>query len=648
MGNNITHLLAITTLNQSFTATEMLTARNNIGVNASLFSSVDGALAFTDADTRLNILSTLYNLSVTAPLSLSVANGKLTVTHNNKYSESTAESGYKVGCDSNGHAILSKLVFSDLSNTVDAQNHAHYALTYNGLLHTDSISPAVSASTEANFTTALLALSDGDRYLRPSSNVAYNTSASSTDYTNWAKYNFISKKQGNKGTVLFGHPNKSTSGFALSGITPPVISLKPGKNMGFNSSTGTLISTYAHPVYTAYPLGLYKFKVADGHIASATLATKDDFMTSAFGFIDKDTTYTFATGPTDKNGTFTITPSDGSAITLTPKGLASAAYKQSGFSDGNIPTLAASLTTNIAVMRSSGGLTSFDASKNWNDSDSAAFYSLGNSFKIDSNGIISVKVAEPLSWNGHLDLSVNTNTTGIALHSNGTRKTHGSASNPAFMYPPSTRSYCSAYISELTSNMLSLNCGFATSSGGISYSSATADNMLISTEVRPSSTEKRVYFTATHTGIYRIDVHIPTLYAPQYDNTSYIHLCMYVDTASSSSTVSWLDGGRPREPSETSPYQQATSVEMTAGTIMDSMKSTHQVFYVKGRTGEHININFAWKYHSNKNNIWDQMKKDESLVPDEYASGSDWFFNNEVTTFDYLYGIVTYAFIGPE
>lgn len=645
MGNNITHLLAITTLNQSFTAAEMLTARNNIGVNASLFSSVDGALEFTNADTRLNILSAVYNLSATAPLSLSVANGKLTVTHNNKYSEATAESGYKVGCDSNGHAILSKLVYSDLSNTIDAQNHAHYALTYNGLLHTASISPAVSASLEADFTTALLALSDGDHYLRPSSNVAYNTTASSPDYTKWAKYKFISKKQGNKGTVLFENPYNSSCGFTLSGITPPVISLKTGKNMGFNSSTGALISMYAHPVYTAYPLGLYKFKVTDGHIASATLATKADFMTATFGFVDKDTTYTFATGPTDKNGTFTITPSDGSATTLTPKGLASAAYKQSGFSDGNIPTLASSLTTNLAVMRSSGGLTSFDASKNWNDSNSAAFYSLGNSFKIDSNGIISVKVAEPLSWNGHLDLSVNTSTTGIALHSSNTRKTHGSTSNPAFMYPPSPRSYCTAYISELESNMLTLDCGFATASGGISYSSATADNMLISTEVRPSSTTKKVYFTASHTGIYRIDVHIPTLYAPIYDNASYVHLCMDVNTAGSSTT--WLNGGRPSEPTSTSPYQQATSVEMTTGSIMDSMKSTHQVFYVKGRAGQTVNIHFAWKYHNGKANKWDQMKTDESLNPVAYASGSDLFFNSAVTTFDYLYGIVTYAFIGP-
>ena len=72
--------------------------------------------------------------------------------------------------------------------------------------------------------------------------------------------------------------------------------------------------------------GLYKVKYnATGHITGTTAVAKSDI--TGLGIPGSDTTYTFAEGTT--NGAFTVTPSGGSAQTVTIHGLGSAAYAAS-------------------------------------------------------------------------------------------------------------------------------------------------------------------------------------------------------------------------------------------------------------------------------------------------------------------------------
>lgn len=656
MGNNITHLLAINSLGQSFTATEMKTSRTNIGIGSGLFSASDGALTFSDNGNQISTALATYTLAATAPLSLSVASGKLTVTHNNKYTAVIPESGYKVGCDGNGHAIVAALTFSDLSDSIDAANHAHGSLTYDGLLNAAAVSPATSGGIDTSFTTALFALSDGSRYLRPSQNIAYQTGALESNYTNWAKYHFISKKKGTRGTVLFPNYQSSVTPLAITSDTIPTISLKTTTNMGFNKS-GQLTSTYQHKKYTAYPLGLYKFKTEDGHISSATEATKDDFTNKTFGLVDEDTTYSFKTSE-KTNGAIDITSytngEEGTTITVTAKGLGTAAYKDAGVAKDTIPYMLNSVSANLAVKyipTYPGGLTSFTESKNWNDKHSAAFYSLAAPFYIDENGLISVKVAQPLSWDNHLDLTLNTESAAIVRHHNNEKaQSHGSYNAPALIYASTTGTFCSAYITHVGNiDPLAqlLDCGYATASGSIEYANVTSSNFLLTTEIRPSTSEKSVKFTPKYTGVYRIDVHIPVVYTPKTETSaghysaSYVHLCMRT-------TGGILSGGRPAEPTKNSwgNYANATSAELTADRKFDCMHSIHETFYKKCTANTDVNVYFKWMYHTGKNTPTSQMSMDGVLQPN--ALNSYWFFDTVVKNFNYMYGYVTYAFIGPE
>lgn len=91
---------------------------------------------------------------------------------------------------------------------------------------------------------------------------------------------------------------------------------------GLTLATGNVFN-HTDSVTAITTAGLYKVKYnATGHITGTTAVEKADI--TALGIPGSDTTYTFAEGST--NGAFTVTPSGGSAQTVSIHGLGSAAY----------------------------------------------------------------------------------------------------------------------------------------------------------------------------------------------------------------------------------------------------------------------------------------------------------------------------------
>lgn len=91
---------------------------------------------------------------------------------------------------------------------------------------------------------------------------------------------------------------------------------------GLTLATGNVIN-HTDSVTAVTTAGLYKVKYnATGHITGTTAVAKADI--TALGIPGSNTTYTFAEGSTD--GAFSVTPSGGSAQSVSIHGLGSAAY----------------------------------------------------------------------------------------------------------------------------------------------------------------------------------------------------------------------------------------------------------------------------------------------------------------------------------
>lgn len=95
---------------------------------------------------------------------------------------------------------------------------------------------------------------------------------------------------------------------------------------GLTLATGNVIN-HTDSVTAVTTAGLYKVKYnSTGHITGTTAVSKSDI--TGLGIPAQDTTYTFAEGST--NGAFSVTPSGGSAQSVSIHGLGSMAYANTG------------------------------------------------------------------------------------------------------------------------------------------------------------------------------------------------------------------------------------------------------------------------------------------------------------------------------
>lgn len=118
-----------------------------------------------------------------------------------------------------------------------------------------------------------------------------------------------------------------------------------GSGLSLNGTTFNHTDT----ITAVTTVGLYKIKYnATGHITGVTAVAKADI--TALGIPGSDTTYTFAEGSTD--GAFSVTPSGGSAQTVTIHGLGSMAYESTSSFISSKPDGTTDLFNNDTIINS--------------------------------------------------------------------------------------------------------------------------------------------------------------------------------------------------------------------------------------------------------------------------------------------------------
>ena len=171
---------------------------------------------------------------------------------------------------------------------------------------------------------------------------------------------------------------------------------------------------------------------------------------------DTNTTYTFATG--GSNGTFSVTPKNGTAQNISIKGLGTAAYTNSSAYAPASHTQSASTITGLANVATSGS---------YNDlSDKPSTYSLPNA---TSSTIGGVKVGNNITVsNGTISLTKANVTTALGYtpptSDNDTKNTAGSSNSSSTLYLIGATSQSSTGVTTYSNSSVTMTNGSLTAS----------------------------------------------------------------------------------------------------------------------------------------------------------------------------------------
>lgn len=342
------------------------TANGTISVNTNGTASdvsVKGLsnAAYKNVDTTISAASTSTNLPTSAAVASFVeGKGYKTTDNNTTYTFATG--------DSNGQIKVTPSGGSAQNISVKGLGNLAYK-------------SSLTASDVGAISSSLLGAANGVAQLDSSGKVPSAQLPSYVDDTvEGYLYNSKFYKESAHTTQITGETGKiyvdiSTnktyrwSGSAFVEISSS-LALGTTSSTAFRGDYGNTAYTHAtdsNRLTTATASGLYKVaSTANGHIASLTAVTKSDITGLGIPGSDTNTTYTFASG--DSNGQIKVTPSSGTAVNVSVKGLGAGAYKAV---DTSIS--AASTSTNIPTSKA---VAAFVEGKGYKTTDNNTTYTL--------------------------------------------------------------------------------------------------------------------------------------------------------------------------------------------------------------------------------------------------------------------------------